>query len=61
VVIHIRFLFIEGCPVIAVFHRCKIYPLFFCGKERMYRALARLILMYAEEMFKCAEELAAGG
>ena len=56
----VRFLFIEGCPVIAVFHRNKIYPFFFCGKERMHRALARLILMYAEEMFRRAEELAAG-
>ena len=57
----VKFLFIEGCPVIAVFHRNKIYPFFFCGKERMHRALARLILMYAEEMFKRAEALAAGG
>jgi hypothetical protein len=53
----VKFLFIEGCPVIAVFHRNKIYPFFFCGKERMRRALARLILMYAEEMFRRAEEL----
>jgi len=58
--ISVKFLFIEGCPVVAVFHRNRIYPFFFCGKERMYRALARLIQMYAEEMFKRAEELAAG-
>ncbi|MCC6065879.1 MAG: hypothetical protein LM576_07850 [Thermofilum sp.] len=57
----VKFLLIEGCPVVAVFRRNKVYPFFFCGKERMRRALARLILMYAEEMFRRAEALRAGG
>ena len=59
--IFVKLLLVEGCLVIAVFFRSKIYPLFLCGKERMRKALARLILMYAEEMFRRAEELAAGG
>jgi len=58
--ISVKFLVLEGCPVVAVFHRNKIYPFFFCGKERMHRALARLILTCAEEMFKRAELLRAG-
>jgi hypothetical protein len=57
----VRFMVVEGCPIIAVFRRNKVYPFFFCEEERMRRALARLILMYAEGMFRRAEALRAGG
>jgi len=57
----VKFLFIEGCPIIAVFYGRKVKAIFLCGRKRRLRAVARVLLESAREMLKHAEALRAGG
>jgi hypothetical protein len=60
-VISVRFLFIEGCPTIAVFRRNRVRALFLCSGKRKLRAIMCVLLESAREMLKYAEALRAGG
>jgi hypothetical protein len=57
----VKFLFIEGCPIIAVFYRNRVRAIFLCGERRKLRAIARVLYESAREMVRYAEELRAGG
>jgi hypothetical protein len=57
----VKFMVVEGCPIIAVFYRKRVRALFLCGEERKLRAITRVLLESAREMLKRAEAIAAGG
>ena len=55
----VRFIVVEGCPIVAMFYRNKVRVLFFCSEKRKLRAVARVLLESAREMQKHAEKLCA--
>ena len=56
----VKFMVVEGCPIIAVFYRNKVRALFLCGRKRKLKAVARVLLEAAREMLERAEALRAG-
>jgi len=58
--ISVKLLFVEGCPIIAVFYGRKVRAIFLCSEKRKLGAIARVLYESAKEMAKYAEALAAG-
>jgi hypothetical protein len=56
----VKFIVVEGCPIIAVFYRNRVRALFLCSEKRKLRAVTRVLLESAREMLKHAEALRAG-
>jgi hypothetical protein len=60
-VFFVKFMVVEGCPIIAVFYRNRVRAIFLCGERRKLRAIARVLYESAREMARYAEALRAGG
>ena len=56
----VKFLFVEGCPIIAVFYGRRVRAIFLCSEKRKLKAMVRVLYESAKEMAKYAEALRAG-